>query len=185
MKRQHSRSDGDDAVDLVLGQAIAEMREGFSVPPAWRAELLSKLPTRPRRSAFVRWAPMSLAAALCLGVGLTAAFMGDGRWAMGDGSRHSVATSEASGVRFSIRAPMAGRVSLVGDFDRWDPDALPMRRGGDGETWTVDVHLPPGRHVFAYAVDGDLKIDPAAPRAVEDDFGIPSSVIVVATLGSR
>ena len=182
MMRQNPTPDGDDAVDLVLRQAIAEMREGFSVSPEWRAELLSKLPARRRRVAVARWAPLALAAALCLGVGL---FMGDGRWAMGDRSRQSVATSEASRVRFSIRAPMAGRVSLVGDFDRWDPDALPMRRDGDGETWTVDVHLPPGRHVFAYAVDGDLKIDPAAPRAVEDDFGVPSSVIVVATLGSR
>jgi len=47
------------------------------------------------------------------------------------------------------------------------------------------VHLPPGRHVFAYAVDGDLKIDPTAPRAVEDDFGVPSSVVVVASNGAR
>jgi len=178
MKRQNPRPENDDAVDLVLRQAIAEMREGLSVPPAWRAELLSKLPTRPRRSAFVRWAPMALAAALCLGVGLTAVVK----------TRESESIVDAgvmSRVRFSIRAPAAARVSLVGDFDRWDPAALPMQRAGDGETWTLDVHLPPGRHVFAYAVDGDLKIDPTAPLAVEDDFGVPSSVVVVASNGAR
>src|SRR5262249_42115528 len=94
-------------------------------------------------------------------------------------------TGAASRVRFSIHAPDAARVSLVGDFDRWDPAALPMRRAGDGKTWTLDVHLPPGRHVFADAGDGGLKIDPSAPRAVEDDFGVPSSVVVVASEGSR
>jgi hypothetical protein len=164
----------DDAIDLVLRQAIGEMREGCSVPPDWRAELLAKLPARPRRRPIVWWVPAGLAATLCLGVGLTVAMRS---------RAGSVANANVSSrTRFSIRAPGAERVSLVGDFDHWDPAAMPMRRSEDGD-WTVDVHLPPGRHVFAYAVDGDLKTDPAAPRAVEDDFGVPSSVIVVATTG--
>ena len=175
MKRQDSRAEIGDEVDLVLRQAIGELREGFSVPAEWRAELLSKLPARRRRRAITWWVPAGLAAAICLGVGLTIA----------RARSASVVESAASRVRFSIRAPLATRVSLVGDFDRWDPAAVPMRRDGDGETWTVDVHLPPGRHVFAYAVDGDLKTDPKAARAVEDDFGVPSSVIVVASSGGR
>ena len=174
MKRQ-DRQEVDGAVDPVLRQAIAEMREGFPVPAQWRAELLSNVAARRRRRAMMRWAPVGLAAALCLGVGMTIALK----------SRSESATVVASRVRFSIRAPAAASVSLVGDFDRWDPQALPMQRARDGETWTVDVHLPPGRHVFAYAVDGDLKTDPAAPRAVEDDFGVPSSVVVVASAGAR
>lgn len=180
MKGQNPRPESDDAVDLVLRQAIVEMREGFSVPPAWRADLLSKLPARPRRSALVRWTPIGLAAALCVAVGLRA--LVTFREPQSIGVTGGGATSR---VRFSIRAPAAARVSLVGDFDRWDPSALPMQRAGDGETWTLDVHLPPGRHVFAYAVDGDLKIDPTAPRAIEDDFGVPSSVVVVASAGAR
>ena len=164
-----------DETPLVLKQAIAELREGFVVPDEWRAELLAKVPTRRRRPAIVRWAPIAIAAAICLGVGMK----------VGRTRSESMVGGSASRVRFSIRAPLAARVSLVGDFDRWDPAAVPMRRDGDGETWTVDVHLPPGRHVFAYAVDGDLKTDPNAARAVEDDFGVPSSVIVVATAGGR
>lgn len=178
MKRENTKPETDDPVDLVLRRAIAEMREGFSVPPVWRAELLSKLPARPRRSALERWAPAGLAAALCLGVGLTAVVTTRERASVGE-------TAGMSRVRFSIHAPAAARVSLVGDFDQWDPSALPMRRAEDGATWTLDVHLPPGRHVFAYAVDGDLKIDPTAPRAIEDDFGVPSSVVVVASGGAR
>ena len=175
--RKNRRFEIEDVPDPVLRQAISELREGFAVPEDWRAELLAKLPTRRRRPAIVRWAPIGLAAALCLGVGLT--------MAMKSRSQSMVETGVSSRVRFSIHAPAATRVSLVGDFDRWDPAAMPMRREGSGETWTVDVHLPPGRHVFAYSVDGNLKADPMAARAVEDDFGVPSSVIVVASLGEE
>ena len=172
--RQNRKSEIEGVSDPVLRQAIAELREGFTVPEDWRAELLAKLPTSRRRPAMVRWAPIGLAAALCLGVGLT--------MAVKSRSKSMVETGVSSRVRFSVHAPAAARVSLVGDFDRWDPAAMPMRRAEDGETWTVDVQLPPGRYVFAYAVDGTLKTDPTAPRAVEDDFGVPSSVIVVASL---
>ena len=167
----------DEAVDPIVREAIGAMREGVEVRPEWRAELLQRLPARRGRPVFARWAPLGLAAALCLGVGLTVAVRSR--------SESLLSSEMASRVRFAIRAPSAARVSLVGDFDRWDPEALPMRRARDGETWTVDVHLPPGRHVFAYAVDGDLKTDPTAARAVEDDFGVPSSVIVVASTGGR
>jgi len=178
MKKDDAPIDVDDVVDPVVRRAIAEMRDESPVRPEWRAELLSKLPTRRPRSAIARWAPVGLAAALCLAVGLTAVVKSRGLEPADD-------VGSASRVRFSIHAPDAARVSLVGDFDRWDPGALPMRRAGDGETWTLDVHLPPGRHVFAYAVDGNLKTDPTAPRAVEDDFGVPSSVVVVASGGAR
>ena len=82
-------------------------------------------------------------------------------------------------VRFMLVAPVAARVSIVGDFNRWDPRATPMRRLEDGRTWIVDVPLAAGRHVYSFVVDGGLTVDPAAPRAAEDDFGVPSSVVMV------
>ena len=84
----------------------------------------------------------------------------------------------ADQVRFSVSAPSAKRVSLVGDFDGWNPSAVPMRRASS-DVWVVDVRLQPGRHVFAFSIDGALRADSTAPRAVEDDFGVPGSVIVV------
>jgi hypothetical protein len=174
MRNEDSPSEIDDGVDPVVRRAIQAMRAAKPVPPEWRAELLSKVPVRRRRSAVAWWASVGVAAALCLGIGLSAVVKAR--------DTSSVAgVDEASHVRFSIRAPAARRVSLVGDFDLWDPAALPMRPANDGETWTLDVPLPPGRHVFAYAVDGGLRTDPTAARAVEDDFGVPSSVIVVAS----
>jgi hypothetical protein len=82
-------------------------------------------------------------------------------------------------VRFVFVAPYASRVSLVGDFNRWNPTAMPMNRSTDGRAWLIDVPLAPGRHVYAFIVDGDLAPDPAAPRAGDDDFGVPSSVVLV------
>lgn len=86
-------------------------------------------------------------------------------------------------MRFALVAPGASRVSLVGDFNQWDASATPMRQLGDGRLWLVEVPLPPGRHVYAFVVDGDVTPDPAAPRAGEEDFGVPSSVVLVGTRG--
>jgi hypothetical protein len=87
-------------------------------------------------------------------------------------------------VRFVLVAPTATRVSLVGDFNRWNPAALPMRKSNDGSAWMIEVSLVPGRHVYSFMVDGDLAPDPAAPRAAEDDFGVPSSVVLVPRPGA-
>jgi 1,4-alpha-glucan branching enzyme len=92
--------------------------------------------------------------------------------------------SPPSSVRFALVAPGASRVSLVGDFNRWDASATPMRQLGDGRLWIVEVPLPPGRHVYAFVVDGDVTPDPSAPRAGEEDFGVPSSVVLVGNRGS-
>lgn len=166
-------SQDDDAVDPRLARAVRELKRSDSVSREWRDGVLARIaadaplraPARPRRSSLVRWVPLGIAAVLCAGVGF--ARLGSAR----GGSR----------VRFSLAAPSARTVSLVGDFDGWNPTAIPMRL--DEGRWVVDVRLPPGRHVFAYAVDGGLRVDPAAPRAVEDDFGVPSSVIVVSKQG--
>ena len=82
-------------------------------------------------------------------------------------------------VRFVIVAPNASRVSVVGNFNGWNPGAAPMERLGGGDAWVRDVVLEPGRHAYAFFVDGAIQVDPSAPRAAEDDFGIPSSALVV------
>jgi len=84
-----------------------------------------------------------------------------------------------STVRFVFVAPYASNVALVGDFNGWNPSKMPMRRSADGRAWLIDVPLAPGRHVYSFVVDGDLAADPAAPRAGDDDFGVPSSVVLV------
>jgi hypothetical protein len=83
-------------------------------------------------------------------------------------------------VRFDVRAPGAGGVALVGDFNDWDPAATPMRRDDSADRWSVSLPVTRGRHVYGFVVDRHRWLaDPAAPLAPGDGFGSPSSVIVV------
>jgi 1,4-alpha-glucan branching enzyme len=88
-----------------------------------------------------------------------------------------------SGVRpveFALRTPADSAVVLVGDFNDWNPTATPLHRASDG-VWSVTVPLRPGRYRYTFIVDGTRwHRDPAAPRALEDDFGAPTSVITIA-----
>jgi len=82
-------------------------------------------------------------------------------------------------VRFVLIEPGARRVALVGDFNGWAADATPLATAGTGGVWTVSVPLTPGRHEYAFVVDGARWItDPAAPRTL-DDFDTQSSVVTI------
>jgi 1,4-alpha-glucan branching enzyme len=88
--------------------------------------------------------------------------------------------SMRDGVKFVLVAPQAARVSLVGDFNRWDPAATPMERTPTGGTWSVVVPLSAGRHEYAFVVDGKQWLpDPSAPIAPVDGLGAPNSVVLV------
>jgi hypothetical protein len=85
-------------------------------------------------------------------------------------------------VQFVVSAPNASSVNLVGDFNDWNISATPLVRGSTGApgVWTINVPLTPGRHEYAFLVDGEKWMtDPASPEAVEDDFGKPNSVVTV------
>ena len=87
---------------------------------------------------------------------------------------------DALRVQFVLVAPSASQVSLVGDFNGWNPAATPLRPTGRGGVWTVDVPLKAGRYTYSFLVNGAVwQRDPAAPVASCDDFGRPSSVILV------
>jgi hypothetical protein len=83
-------------------------------------------------------------------------------------------------VEFVLLAPQASQVMLVGDFNGWSPGATPLRTSERGGIWSVTVPLTPGRHEYAFLVDGKQWLpDPGAPRAPADDFGVPNSVLTV------
>jgi len=91
----------------------------------------------------------------------------------------SSASAERETVRFELAAPTASHVALVGSFNEWNPVATPLQRDPSTGKWIVSLRLPPGRHVYAFVVDGDVTADPAAPRAADDDFGSANSVVLV------
>jgi len=82
-------------------------------------------------------------------------------------------------TQFVLEHATATTVSVVGDFNNWVPDALAMTKLPVG-VWTTTVPLPPGRHVYAYVIDGTLFVaDPRAPNAGDADYGREGSVVMV------
>ena len=84
-------------------------------------------------------------------------------------------------VQFVFEAPEATSVTLVGDFNEWNPRSTPMSPGRGG-MWEATVELTPGRHTYAFLIDGKVwRVDPRAPMVEDDDFGQEQSVVIVGT----
>ena len=82
-------------------------------------------------------------------------------------------------VPITFDAAGAKSVSIVGDFNDWDGTASPLTRFGANGPWTATVKVMPGRHLYAFMVDGKLVVDPRAPHTRDLDFGGDASVLMV------
>jgi hypothetical protein len=84
-------------------------------------------------------------------------------------------------VRFVLLAPHARSVAVVGDFNNWNRATTTLAPSDDG-VWTASVALLPGRHEYAFIVDGEhWMADPQATVTIHDDFGTASSIVTVGT----
>ena len=54
---------------------------------------------------------------------------------------------------FTVHAPDATQVDLVGAFHGWHEQQFPMERGEDG-TWRLELDVGPGEYLFRYLLDG-------------------------------
>jgi hypothetical protein len=87
-------------------------------------------------------------------------------------------------VRFVFVAPGASTVAVVGDFNRWDVNAHRLVAAGADGVWSASVALTPGRHEYAFVIDGTRWVtDPAAATTMADEFGGESSVVTVGKQG--
>ena len=83
-------------------------------------------------------------------------------------------------VQFVLDARAATSVSVVGDFNAWDGAAAPLSRDSVSGVWSALVDVTPGRHVYAFVVDGGKwTLDPRAPRTRDSDYGTEQSVMIV------
>ena len=73
-------------------------------------------------------------------------------------------------INFVCHAAQAKAVSLVGDFNHWDPAAHPMKHMPD-RSWLLTVELNHGHHRYAFLVDGVLTLDPHAQGVTRNDKG--------------
>ena len=83
------------------------------------------------------------------------------------------------GTQFVFESRDAKSVSVVGEFNDWRGGDIPMTEVTPG-VWEAMVPLPPGRHVYAFLVDGTLLVaDPRAPKSGDADYGREGSVVMV------
>lgn len=81
-------------------------------------------------------------------------------------------------VNFICYAPSAHAVSLVGDFNNWEPNANPMKQMPD-KAWMTSAALKHGHHRYAFLVDGKLVLDPRAQGITRNEKGERVSLVPV------
>jgi chromosome partitioning protein len=107
-------------------------------------------------------------------------------WMPGPTERRSLGPqANEAGIVFSIHAPAARSVRLVGEFNGWDPDGVPLIRSRISGRWEVLLPLPPGRYQYRFIVDGVWGIDPENPATVDNSFGDKNSMCVVPRQSQR
>ena len=81
-------------------------------------------------------------------------------------------------VNFVCVAPGAKKVTLVGDFNDWHPEAQPLKRQPDG-TWSVQIILGHGHHHYQFLVDGKPTLDPRAQGTARNEANEMVSLLAV------
>jgi 1,4-alpha-glucan branching enzyme len=82
------------------------------------------------------------------------------------------------GVNFSIYAPNAKFVSVVGDFNNWIDNRHVMKKNIYG-VWSITIPLKKGIYSYKFNLDGLWIIDKNNPNTVGDKFGDIRSVVEV------
>ena len=87
-------------------------------------------------------------------------------------------------TEFAVWAPNAASVAVVGDFNGWTKSGTELTASEVAGVWTITLPLPPGRHQYAFLIDGERwVIDPTA-TVVHDEFGTETSVVTVSRAGA-
>ena len=77
---------------------------------------------------------------------------------------------------FSIEAPVAKEVILLGDFNQWDPKVHPMENDGNG-VWAKSIMISPGKYEYKFLIDGQWKEDPGNEQTCPNRFGTMNSIL--------
>ena len=84
-------------------------------------------------------------------------------------------------VHFTITAPEAEQVALVGDFTDWETSKLVLEDSDDDGVWEAKITLEKGKvYEYNFIIDGKEWIpDPKALMQVDDGFGGESSLLTL------
>jgi 1,4-alpha-glucan branching enzyme len=82
-------------------------------------------------------------------------------------------------VTFEYFDPSATIVTLVGDFNRWDQKARPLKRDAGG-LWKVALRLAPGSYQYKFVINGERwEEDPLNLHRVPNEHGTFNSIRTV------
>ncbi|MCL1865698.1 MAG: glycogen-binding domain-containing protein [Spirochaetes bacterium] len=79
-------------------------------------------------------------------------------------------------ILFQTYNPKAKIISLVGDFNGWNPENDLMKRGYDG-IWRLEKRLSSGIHRYKFIIDGKWTPDFFNPESASDNTGDLCSVV--------
>ena len=81
-------------------------------------------------------------------------------------------------TEFVFYAPEAEKVSVVGDFNDWNPEKHPMRKFKSG-ICKKKIQLKPGCYEYLFFVDGKWCIDPENSNRRMNPFGTENCVLEI------
>jgi 1,4-alpha-glucan branching enzyme len=81
-------------------------------------------------------------------------------------------------VIFKVRAPAAKDITLVGDFNNWNPQDYPMEKDDEG-FWKATVWLAPGRYEYKLLIDGRWWEDIKGENSIRNPFGTMNRLLYV------
>jgi hypothetical protein len=186
-----------DHRDFLLHRIVRALREPVQFGSGFDARVMRAVRGLPRHTRDTLWSRLTTPRTITvtpLSWGLLAASVlviaayGAVRSYVGSNRAGAESTRSAAGthdtlrrVQFVLVAPTARKVAVVGDFNGWDASHVQyqaMHRGGG--VWSVTAPIPTGHHRYSFIVDDSVWVaDPQAPRAIDKDFGLTNSAIVV------
>ncbi len=83
------------------------------------------------------------------------------------------------GVKFTLQAPQASRVAVVGDFNHWDASKDILEGPDKQGVWSKVIYLPEGRYEYLFLIDRKAWVLDPATLFSDDGLGGSNSVILV------
>ena len=198
LDRQQDDPSGDSDAEAAFAKRIAQSLQAPAtlddtfeerLGAAIRADAMKQSRRRGARSWWTRKRTVTLSplVGLALAAGIAAVTVA-GTLSVASLHRSGLTSNAATGnhrdvvhlVRFVFVDSSAHAVALVGDFNGWNPALDDLQSNGNDGVWSISIPLTPGRHEYAFMIDGKRWAPDPFATAVRDDFGTVSSVIQLA-----
>ena len=86
---------------------------------------------------------------------------------------------KATRATFKMYAETGSKVSVAGDFNKWNPTATELTEQNGTGDFSVTVSLLPGSYEYKFVINGTWCADPACPDWVKNSVGTLNSVCKV------